>query len=98
MTSRPRAYARAAITISFAPVFSHAVGRTPAAFSTCSKPPNQTLIRRFAQHFQAFCEDLPHLANMMTEMAIEDELRQNSLIQCWRMSVRERAGKCKGFH
>jgi len=58
----------------------------------------QTLIRSVAQHFQAFCVDLPHLANVMTEVAIEDELGQNSLIQCWRMPVRERAGNCKRFH
>src|SRR5260370_41812080 len=38
----------------------------------------QTLIRSVAQHFQAFCVDLPHLANVMTEVAIEDELGQKT--------------------
>ena len=57
--------------------------------------PTQVLIGSDFENVIAFRNVLSHAADVMTEMAFGDELRQNGLFERWRMAVDQAAGRCE---
>ncbi len=53
--------------------------------------------RRFDEHPKALGMNLPRPPHVATEVPIGDEIRQNRLLQEWRVTIRDRL-RGKGVH